>query len=78
MHGTLRVNYAGSSPGMETEGATIIFSSSKEKHGIYIKLLLMEMVIGRHILFINPFASLICWRNAFMTKPKTLTNRLTG
>ena len=35
MHGTLRVNYAGSSPGMKTEGATIIFSSSKEKHGIY-------------------------------------------
>ena len=29
------LNYAGSSPGVETAGATKIFSSSKEKHGLY-------------------------------------------
>ena len=29
------LNYIGSSPGMETAGATKIFSSSKEKHGLY-------------------------------------------
>ena len=29
------VNYAGSSSGMETAGATEIFSSSKETHGLY-------------------------------------------
>ena len=29
------LNYTGSSPGMETAGATKIFSSSKEKHGLY-------------------------------------------
>ena len=29
-------------------------------------------------LFINPFVSLGCWRSACMTKPKTLTNGLTG
>ena len=29
-------------------------------------------------LFINPFASLRCWRNTFMSKPKTLKNCLTG
>ena len=28
-------------------------------------------------LFINAFASLRCWRNAFMAKPKTLANPLT-
>ena len=29
------LNYTGSSPDMETAGATKIFSSSKEKHGLY-------------------------------------------
>ena len=29
------LNYTGSSPGMETAGETQIFSSSKEKHGLY-------------------------------------------
>ena len=29
------LNYTDSSPGMETAGATKIFSSSKEKHGLY-------------------------------------------
>ena len=31
-----------------------------------------------YCLLIYPFASLKCWRNAFMAKPKTLTNHLTG
>ena len=37
----------------------------------------MKMVIARHILFMNLFASLRYWRNAFMVKPKALENRLT-
>ena len=37
-----------------------------------------HFVLGKQFyLFINPFASLRCWGNAFMAKPKTLTNRLT-
>ena len=43
----------------------------------YIIPLFMKMGIARHILFMNLFASLRYWGNAFMVKPKTLENRLT-
>ena len=37
------------------------------------------LLLGKQFcLFINPFASLRCWRNASMAKPRTLTNRLMG
>ena len=43
------LNFTGSSPGMETGGATKTFSSSKRSMD-YITLLFMEMVTARHIL----------------------------